>query len=102
MRPAKKRELVRYLVTGFKTSERNACPTLGVSRSSIRYQSRADQQVALRLRLKDLAAARVRWGYRRLHVLLGREGWKINHIRDAKGVGAGVPALQTGRLATSA
>ena len=47
----------------------------------MRYRSRADQQMALRLRLKDLAAARVRWGYRRLHVLLGREGWKINHKR---------------------
>jgi putative transposase len=47
----------------------------------MRYRTRADQQVALRLRLKDLAAARVRWGYRRLHVLLGREGWKINHKR---------------------
>jgi putative transposase len=68
-------------VTGFKTSERKACRTLGVSRSSMRYQSRADQQGALRLRLKDLAAARVRWGYRRLHVLLGREGRKVNHKR---------------------
>lgn len=47
----------------------------------MRYQNRADQQLALRLRLKDLAAARVRWGYRRLHVLLGREGWKVNHKR---------------------
>ena len=47
----------------------------------MRYRSRADQQVALRLRLKDLAAVRVRWGYRRLHVLLGREGWKVNHKR---------------------
>ena len=102
MRPAKKRELVRFLVAGFKTSERKACRTLGVSRSSMRYQSRADEQVALRLRFKDLAAVRVRWGYRRLHVLLGREGWKVNHIRDAKGFGARVPALQTGRAGTAA
>jgi putative transposase len=35
-------------------------------------------QVALRIRLKDLAAARVRYGYRRLHILLRREGWKVN------------------------
>ena len=33
------------------------------------------------MRLKDLAAARVRYGYRRLHVLLMREGWVINHKR---------------------
>jgi len=33
------------------------------------------------MRLRDLAAARVRYGYRRLHVLLRREGWKVNHKR---------------------
>ena len=33
------------------------------------------------MRLKDLAAARPRYGYRRLHVLLQREGWAINHKR---------------------
>ena len=88
---------MRYLVTGFKASERRACRVLGVQRSIIRYRSRADAQIPLRMRLKDLAAARVRWGYRRLHVLLGREGWKVNHIRDATGVGARVPALQAGR-----
>ena len=32
------------------------------------------------MRLKDLAAARVRYGYRRLHVLLRREGWPVNHM----------------------
>ncbi len=41
----------------------------------------ADDQAALRLRLRDLAAARVRYGYRRLHVLLRREGWPVNHKR---------------------
>jgi putative transposase len=35
----------------------------------------------LRLRLRDLAAARVRYGYRRLHFLLRREGWRVNHKR---------------------
>ncbi len=44
----------------------------------MRYQSRKDPQCALRIRLRDLAAARVRYGYRRLHVLLRREGWLVN------------------------
>jgi putative transposase len=44
----------------------------------MRYQSRKDPQHALRIRLRDLAAARVRYGYRRLHVLLRREGWLVN------------------------
>jgi putative transposase len=37
--------------------------------------------VALRLRLRDLAAARPRFGYRRLHIMLRREGWAVNHKR---------------------
>ena len=41
----------------------------------------ADEQAVLRMRLKDLAQARVSYGYRRLHVLLQREGWSVNHKR---------------------
>jgi putative transposase len=41
----------------------------------------ADEQAALRIRLRDLARARVSYGYRRLHVLLQREGWRVNHKR---------------------
>jgi putative transposase len=41
----------------------------------------ADEQAVLRMRIKDLAGARVSYGYRRLHVLLQREGWKVNHKR---------------------
>ena len=68
-------------MVGFNTSERRACRVLGVQRSIIRYRGRKDPQLALRMRLRDLAGARVRWGYRKLHVLLGREGWKVNHKR---------------------
>jgi putative transposase len=39
----------------------------------------AGEQVALRMRLRELAGVRVRYGYRRLHVLLRREGWPVNH-----------------------
>jgi putative transposase len=62
-------------------SERRACKTLGFARSSHRYKSVADRQEFLRIRLKDLAAARVNYGYRRLYILLQREGWDINHKR---------------------
>jgi putative transposase len=48
---------------------------------SLRYQHRRDPQEALRMRLRDLAASRVRYGYRRLTVLLKREGWKVNAKR---------------------
>ncbi len=69
------------LQTGFRISERRACEVLQLSRSSLRYRSTARDQTALRMRLRDLAAARVRYGYRRLHVLLRREGWHVNHKR---------------------
>jgi transposase InsO family protein len=52
-----------------------------MQRSSYYYRQHRDPQVELRVRLKDLAGARVRYGYRRLHVLLMREGWSVNHKR---------------------
>ena len=54
---------------------------LTLPRASHRYRSVADEQAALRMRIRDLAQARVSYGYRRLHVLLQREGWPVNHKR---------------------
>ena len=62
-------------------SERRACRVTGTSRATHRYRSVADPQDELRLRVRELAATRVRYGYRRIHVLLRREGWKVNHKR---------------------
>lgn len=81
MKPAQKRECVRFLQVGFRISERRACQVIGYRRSSYRYRSQAQDQTALRMRLRELAAVRVRYGYRRLHVLLRREGWQVNHKR---------------------
>jgi putative transposase len=61
-------------------SERRACRAAGFAASQ-RYRSVADPLAELRLRLKELAESRVRYGYRRLHVLLRREGWPVNHKR---------------------
>lgn len=65
--------------TGLQVSERRACHLIQIARSTQRYQSQAKDDTALRIRLKDLAASRVRYGYRRLHILLLREGWQVNH-----------------------
>jgi len=46
-----------------------------------RFMQRPDEQEALRMRLRELAGSRVRYGYRRLHILLCREGWRVNHKR---------------------
>jgi putative transposase len=51
----------------------------GVDRSSVRYRSTRPDDSALRTRLRELAAQRRRFGYRRLHVLLTREGLAMNH-----------------------
>jgi putative transposase len=52
-----------------------------ITRWSNRYQSRRDPQTELRVRLRDLASTRIRYGYRRLTVLLRREGWWVNTKR---------------------
>ena len=75
------RPLVVFLQDGFRVSERRACRALRFARSSQRYQGVPDAQAALRMRIKELAAARVRYGYKRIHVLLKREGWRVNHKR---------------------
>ena len=55
-------------------SERRACHIVGADRTMIRYRSRRASDTVLRGRLRDLATARRRFGYRRLSVLLRREG----------------------------
>jgi putative transposase len=72
---------VEFLTVGFKVSMRRACRVVGVPHSTNDYSSHAKDQSALRIKIRDLAQARVRYGYRRLHVLLLREGWKVNHKR---------------------
>jgi putative transposase len=81
VKPAQKQVLVEFLIVGYKLAKRRACELIGLNPSSYHYQSQAKDQTALKMKLRDLAAARVRNGYRRLHVLLQREGWQINHKR---------------------
>ena len=80
-RPARRREHIRYLQVAYGVSERRACAVTCSWRSAHRYRSVADEQAALRMRLRDLAASRVSYGYRRLWVLLRREEWMVNHKR---------------------
>ena len=63
-------------------SERRATRLLGFGRSTVRCRPHRDPQEALRIRLGELAASRVRFGYRRLTVLLRREGWPVNAKRS--------------------
>ena len=73
--------MIDYLRVCYSVSSRRTCEVLELNRSTYYYRSTADPQTALRIRLRDLANSRIRYGYRRLHVLLRREGWKINAKR---------------------
>src|SRR5215831_2169715 len=59
--------------------QRRACQAIGPDRSSVRYRRRRPNDVAIRVRLREIAAVRRRFGYRRLHILLQREGITLNH-----------------------
>ena len=72
---------MRIARTEASLSERRACGLMEMNRGSCRYQRRAENHEALRARLRELAQERRRFGYRRLHVLLRREGWAVNHKR---------------------
>ena len=62
-------------------SQRRAARLIPVDRMTLRYEHHRDPQEALRVRLRELAGRRVRYGYRRLTVLLKREGWEVNAKR---------------------
>jgi putative transposase len=79
--PVARREAVAHLQQSYEVSQRRACRTMGADRSSIRFRSRRPDDTAVRSRLRELAALRRRFGYRRLHLLLDREGVHINHKR---------------------
>ena len=59
-------------------SIRRACGVLEFDRSTYHYRSRRPDQAGLEARIKEICATRVRYGYRRVHVLLRREGWDVN------------------------
>ena len=81
MTPARRRAVVQFFRDGFKVSERRACRITAVPRTTMRYRSQARDQSPLRQRIRELAAVRVRYGYRRIHILLRREGWQVNAKR---------------------
>jgi putative transposase len=60
-------------------SQRHACRLVGLDRSRLRYQRKRTDDTAVRQRLRDLAAERRRFGYRRLGWMLAREGHAMNH-----------------------
>jgi putative transposase len=76
-----KRKLVAEFVGGWGISIRRACRLMRIAPKTYRYRSRRRGQAALETRIKEICATRVRYGYRRVHVVLRREGWAINAKR---------------------
>ena len=83
MKPALRRQVAKHFVQASGLSQREpfgqvACELVRLQRCSFRYRSRKPDDASVRLRLKELAQERPRFGYPRLHILLRREGWPIN------------------------
>ena len=81
--PAAHREAGAYLQAVHEMSQRRACRVIATDRTSVRYRATRPDDGALRDRLKALAQERRRFGYRRLHVLLRREGQMVNKKRGS-------------------
>jgi len=79
--PALRRQAVAHLEATHEMSERRACRVIGVDRTSVRYRRTKPDDGELRARIKALAHERRRFGYRRLHILLRREGRLVNKKR---------------------
>jgi len=81
VKPATRRQAVRYVQSTYGLSERGSCRALGMSRATQRYARRRGEPEELLARLRELAAKRPRAGYRTLGRLLEREGLQVNHKR---------------------
>ena len=77
MKPSQRRPAVSYLHDTYQVSERRACSVARIAVSTFRYESMQEPRTALRQRIREIAQVRVRYGYRKIRVLLNREGWKV-------------------------
>ena len=77
VKPSRRRPLVDYLRDQYRASERRACKVLWVVRGTYRYSSHQKPWTELRTRIREIAQSRVRYGYRKILVLLRREGWNV-------------------------
>lgn len=82
--PAARREAVAHLEQCHEMSERRACSVIGADRSSIRYRHRRADDTELREELRKAAETHRRFGYRRLHVILRRDGHVLNRKRTQR------------------
>ena len=77
MKPSRRRPVVNYLRGVYRVSQGRACRVARIPVSTFRYQSTKEPRTALRLRIREIAKTRIRYGYRKIRVLLKREGWNV-------------------------
>ena len=76
--PGVKRAAVAHLCRAHQVGQQRACSVLGVDRSSVRYRSVRADDAELRKAMKAVAGERRRFGYRRVHVMLEQQGWRVS------------------------
>ena len=81
LRAKERRRLVKKLIDDYRVSIKRAAAVCLLARSLVYYQAHGRDDRAVRQRIKEIAATRVRYGMARIHVLLRREGWQDNHKR---------------------
>jgi len=81
LRHARKRAWVNYLQEIYRAGERNVYTVPCFARSTHHYQKKRAEWAALRMSMWEIVAERVRYGYKRIYVLLRRVGWMTNHQR---------------------
>ena len=77
MKPSRRRPRVEHGFGIYEVSERRACRVGRLNRGTYRYRSLKDPRTELRMQIREIAQARVRYGYRKILALLNREGWKV-------------------------
>jgi hypothetical protein len=77
LEPSRRRQAVDYLHGSYLVSERRACRVARLNRGTFRYRGHKDPRTALRMRIREIAHTRVGYEYRKIRVLLNREGWKV-------------------------
>ena len=78
------REAITFIKDEFKVSERKACKAISIERSSIRYKKRPDKNGELKKRMIYWSEKRPRYGHPRIHEMVRRDGFKVNHKRTER------------------
>ena len=71
------KEVVAYVARSHGYSERRACSLTGQHRSTQRKLGIRDPRIEIRQRMHEIARTRIRYGYRRVHIMLRRDGWAV-------------------------